>query len=208
MTKFKTLLASAAIAAASVSMAAPVHAQARSVAVISTDGAIQGSQAWQNAQTAIRTTYAAQIQQLQTRQTALQTELQALQTAYQTAAQAPNATQETVRPSATALQQKQQAAQQELGQLQAPVARSEGYVREQIAVHLDASAKAAMNAKGVDLAIRPEAVVVTTSDNANLTSAVIAELNKRVQNVGVTPPANWQPGQTIRAAQAQQQPAQ
>lgn len=207
MTKFKTLLASAAIAAATVSIGTSAHAQARSVAVISTDGAIQGSQAWQNAQTAIRTTYAAQIQQLETRQAALQTELQALQTAYQTAAQAAGATADSVRPSATALQQKQQAAQNELGQIQAPIARSEAYVREQIAIHLDASAKAAMGAKGVDLAVRPEAVVVTTSDAANLTAAVVAELNKRVQNVGVTPPAGWQPGQTIRAAQAQQ-PAQ
>ena len=205
MTKSNILLSAAALAFATAGAASPALAQARAVAVISTDGAIQGSQAFQNAQQALRTTYAAQYQQLQTRQQALQGELTALQTAYNTAVQAQGATAESVRPQATALAQKQQAAQAELQRLQEPLALAEAYVREQIGVHLDAAAKAAMQQKGVDLALRPEAIVVAAAGSeANLTDEVVAELNRRVQNVAVQPPTGWQPGQTMQAARAQQ----
>ncbi|MBV7256581.1 OmpH family outer membrane protein [Pacificimonas sp. WHA3] len=205
MTISKTLLAGAALAAAAMTTASPAFAQARAVAVISTDGAVQGSTAWTNAQTAIRSTYAAQIQALETRQAALAAELKPMQDAYNNAAQQPNATRESVAPYAQPLAQKQQAAQAEMQQLQQPVALARAYVAEQISVHLDAAAKAAMAAAGVDLALRPEGVlVVGQGSNANLTDEVVAELNKRVQNVSVTPPAGWQPGQLQQAAQPQQ----
>ena len=174
--------------------------------MISTDAAIQGSQAFQNAQQALRTTYAAQYQQLQTRQQALQGELTALTDGVQYGCTGARELQRKAfvrrRPRSLRSSRRHRPSS---SSLQEPLALAEAYVREQIGVHLDAAAKAAMQQKGVDLALRPEAVVVAAAGSeANLTDEVVAELNRRVQNVAVQPPAGWQPGQTLQAARAQQ----
>lgn len=181
--------------------ASPVSAQARSVAVVDVEAAIRGSQAWQNALTSIRTTYASQIQAAQTRSQALEAEIKPLVDAYNAAAQQPNATPESVRPYAQPLQQKQQAAQAELQRLNQPISLARAYVQEQIAAQLDASVKAAMAAKQVDLALPPQAVIVISNPEVNLTDEVVTEINRRVQSVQVQPPAGWQPGQTQQQAQ-------
>ncbi|MCA1749976.1 MAG: OmpH family outer membrane protein [Sphingomonadales bacterium] len=156
----------------------------------------------------MQTTYAGQMQQAEARAQALQTELLPLQQAYQQALQAPGATAESVRPAGEALQQRRATAQQEINQLQAPYLNAIAYVREQLMAQIEAPVQAAMAAANVDLVVQPEAVLsMAPNSPANLTAAVTAQLNSRVSSVSATPPAGWQQGDTLRAAQQQQQPA-
>lgn len=202
------ILGAALVVASPIVAASPAVAQARAVGVVSVDGAIQATNAYRNAMTQIQSTYASQIAAAQARATALEAELQPLQQALQTAQQAPGATQESVRPAYEALATRQQAAQQEMANLNRPVLLAREYVREQIAVQVTEALNAAMTAANVDLVLNPEAVLtIAPNSPANLTSAVTAQLNSRVSSVQVTPPENWQPGDTLRAAQQAAAPA-
>jgi Skp family chaperone for outer membrane proteins len=174
------------------------HAQ---VAVANLEQAIQQSAAFQNAMTQMKTTYKTQIDAFSARQTALNAELQPLVTALQSAQQQPNATDATVKPYLDAAQNKRNAIQRELAPLYAPIARTQSYVEEQIVAKLDAATKAAMAKRKVILVVRPEAAVIA-DPSADMTSAIVAELNTLVPTASITPPAGWQPGQQ------QQQPQQ
>ena len=205
---FKTMTTAAALAALTAA-AAPAFAQANTVGVLDAQGAIRSSQAYQTAVQQLRTQYATQIQQREQRAQALQTELQQLAQQLQTAAQQPNADQNALRQQQAQLQQRQQAAQQELAQYDQPIARAEAYIAEQVQVQLDASVRAAMQATGTELAVRPEAVLLALNpDAANITDDTVLQLNQRIQSVQITPPEGWQPGQTLSAARQAAQPQQ
>lgn len=205
--KTKTLFAGLLLALPMV-VATPAHAQARGVGVVSVDGAIQATTAYQAAGTQVQSTYAAQIAQAQARATALEAELLPLQQAAQAAQSAPGATQESAGPAIQAFTTRQQAAQQELATIRRPVILATQYVREQIGVHFNAALTAAMAATNVDLVLEPEAIAsMAPNSAANITSAVTAQLNTRVPSVQAIPPAGWTPGDTLRAAQAAAQPA-
>ncbi|WP_299327941.1 OmpH family outer membrane protein [Parasphingopyxis sp.] len=185
--------------------ATPAHAQARGVGVVGVDAAIQQTTAYQAAVAQIQSTYAAQIQQAQTRAQALQAELLPLQQAAQAAQQAnPNA--QTPPAAVTTFTQRRQAAEQELATLNRPVTLAQQYVREQIAIHFNDSLEAAMTASNVDLVLEPNAVAALAPNTAaNITPAVTTQLNTRVPSVQAIPPAGWNPGDTLRAAQAASQ---
>ncbi|MEM8697360.1 MAG: OmpH family outer membrane protein [Pseudomonadota bacterium] len=187
--------------------ATPAHAQARGVGVVSVDAAIQQTTAFQAAETQIQSTYATQIQQAQTRAQALQAELLPLQQAAQAAQQAnPNA--QTPPAAVTTFAQRRQAAEQELATLNRPLVLARQYVREQIGIHFNDSLTAAMTASNVDLVLEPNAVAALAPGSAaNITPAVTTQLNTRVPSVQAIPPAGWNPGDTLRAAQQTQQPA-
>ena len=53
--------------------------------------------------------------------------------------------------------------------------------------------KAAMVAKKVNLVLNPQATI-SYQPSVDITDAVVAELNRTVPLVGITPPAGWQPG--------------
>ena len=204
MNIFKTITVAAALTAAGTAGTSAV-AQARSVAVVNPEAAISQSQAFQNAEQAIRTQFASQIQAGQTRSQALQSELEAAANALRTASQQPNADQNALRQQQVQLQQRQAAAQQELQQLNQPILLARAYATEQIQQQLQPAVEAAMNQAGVDLALRPEAVVFSTNpQTVSLTDEVVAQLNSRLQSVQITPPAGWQPGQAQAQAPAQQ----
>lgn len=200
----KALLASLALTAPMM-VGGQAFAQARAVAVVDVEAAIGRSAAYTNAMTAMQTTYATQINQVNTRTTAINAELQPLINAYNAARSAPNATAQSVQPSATALQNRQNAAQQELARLSQPIQLARAYVVEQINAQLDPAVRNAMRARNVDLVVAPGAVIVATG-NADITAAVTTELNRLVPNVQIVPPAGWQPGQQQQPAQPQQQP--
>lgn len=202
------ILAAALAVVAPLAVAGPAHAQARGVAVVSVDGAIQNSNAFRTAATQIQSTYAAQIQQAQTRATALDAELAPLRQAA-LAAQQANTNPQVTPPAVTTYAQRQQAAEQEINTIRQPVILATMFVREQIGVHFNDALQAAMTASNVDLVISPEAVAaIAPNSPANLTSAVTTQLNSRVPSVQAIPPAGWSPGDTARAAAQQQQPAQ
>lgn len=203
--KTKTILAAIAFALPVVATT-PAHSQARGVGVVSVDAAIQQTTAYQTADTQIQSTYAAQIQQAQTRAQALQAELVPLQQAAQAAQQANNDP-NTTPPAVTTFAQRRQAAEAELAALNRPVILARQYVREQIGIHFNDSLTAAMAASNVDLVLEPNAVTaMTPGSTANVTSAVTTQLNTRVPSVQAIPPAGWNPGDTLRAAQQAAQP--
>ena len=208
MTMTKTLLKSAALAFAAVSMpalvTAPAAAQSKTgVATANYEAAVVQSAAYQNAVTQMKTTYKADIDATNARAQSAQAELTPLVNAYNTAAQKPGASAQTVQAEATALQNKRNAVQQELARLQQRVTLATAYVEEQVGAKLNDAIKSAMKASKVDLVIQPGAVVAR-EPYVDITPAIIAELNKMVPSASITPPAGWQPGQ---AEQAQQQAA-
>jgi Skp family chaperone for outer membrane proteins len=199
----KTIFKAALLAAAPLALAIPVAAQAQAVegiAVADIQGAVQKSAAFITAMNQMKTTYATQITTFETRSKALQAEIAPLVTAFQTAQKA-NTPQATLQTQYNAIQQKQQAAQAELQRLSAPIARAQGFVEEQIGAKLDAAIKAAMIAKKVNLVLNPQATI-SYQPSVDITDAVVAELNRTVPAVGITPPAGWQPGGQGAAAPA------
>lgn len=199
MTKLTNLMLAAALAVPGVVLAGQASAQA--VAVADPERAVAQSKAWQAARSQIQTTYKAQIDQASAREQALQTELQPLVTAYQNAARAPNATQATIAPAAQALQTRQQAAQAELARLSQPYQRAQTYAIEQISGRLNEAMQGAVRARNVTLLVRPDAALFA-QPAADITPAITAELDRLVPSVGITPPANWQPGQAGQQAAA------
>ncbi len=193
MTKFKLMLL-AALAAPGMLAAPAAIAQVSGIAVANPEQAVANSKAWTAARGQIQTQYKTQLDQANTRRNAIQAELQPLVTAYQTAAKAPGATEASLRPQAQAIQTKQQAAQQELARLTQPAQRAEAYAIEQISAKLSDAVQAAVRARNVTLLLRPEAALFA-QPAADITPAITAELDKSVPSVGITPPANWQPGQ-------------
>ena len=203
----KTILKAALLAAAPMTLfsaALPnvaVAQAAGAVGVADIQGAVQKTTAFTNAMTQMKTTYATQIAAFDARSKALQAELQPLITAFQAAQKAPAPNRVALQAQYTAIQTKQQAAQAELQRLSAPIARAQAYVEEQIGAKLDAALKAAMVAKGINLVVAPQATI-SYSPSVDLTDAIVAELNKTVAAVSITPPANWQPGGQGGAAPA------
>lgn len=193
MTKFKLMLLAATLAAPGAFVAGSAAAQVSGIAVANPEQAVAASKAWTAARSQIQSTYKTQLDQANTRRTAIQAELQPLVTAYQTAARAPGASEASLRPQAQAIQTKQQAAQAELSRLTQPAQRAEAYAIEQISAKLSDAVQAAVRARNVTLLLRPEAALFA-QPAADITSAITAELDKSVPSVGITPPANWQPG--------------
>ena len=185
----------AALLAAAPIVAIPAisHAQAvEGIAVADIQGAVQKSAAFVTAMAQMKTTYAPQIATFEARSKALQAEMTPMVTAFQ-AAQKANTPQATLQTQYTAIQTRQQAAQTELQRLSAPIARAQGYVEEQIGARLDGAIKAAMVARKVNLVLSPQATI-SYQPAVDITDAVVAELNRTVPSVSITPPAGWQPG--------------
>lgn len=210
----KTLLKSAALAIATLSVpaivASPATAQSRtSIAVANYEAAVVKSQAYQTAVTQMKTTYKADIDATNARAASLQTEIKPLVDAYNAAVQQPGATAQTVQPQAQALQTKRQSGQQELARLQQRVTMATAYVEEQVGLKLNDAIKAAMKTKNVDLVLQPQAVVAR-EPYVDMTDDIVLELNKLIPSASITPPADWKPGQAQQQAQqpaATQQPS-
>lgn len=194
MTKFKHILLAAALIAPGTIAATTATAQVSGVAIADPEAAVANSKAWAAARTQIQTTYKAQIDQANTRRQALTTELQPLVAAYQKAAAAPGATEASLRTQAQAIQTREQSANAELQRLTAPASRAQAYALEQISAKLPDAVTAAVRAKNVSLLIRPNAALFA-QPTADITGAITTELDRLVPSVGITPPANWQPGQ-------------
>ncbi|MBW6529157.1 OmpH family outer membrane protein [Sphingomonas sp. RRHST34] len=201
MTTFKHLLLAVALVAPATLTAPAATAQVGGVAVADPEAAVANSKAWATARTQIQTQYKAQLDQANTRRQAIQTELQPLVAAYQKAAAAPGATEASLRTQAQAIQTREQTANAELQRLTAPASRAQSYAIEQISAKLQDAVSAAARAKNVSLLLRPNAALFA-NPTADITSAITAELDRTVPTVGITPPANWQPGQQDGGAAA------
>ncbi|GAA4213720.1 hypothetical protein GCM10022253_05310 [Sphingomonas endophytica] len=194
MTNFKHLLLAAALVTPGAFTAATATAQVAGIAVGDPEAAVANSKAWATARTQIQTTYKAQLDQANTRRQAITTELQPLVAAYQKAAAAPGATEASLRTQAQAIQTREQTANAELQRLTAPASRAQAYAIEQISAKLPDAVNGAVRAKNVSLLLRPNSALFA-QPTADITAAITAELDRLVPTVGITPPANWQPGQ-------------
>lgn len=194
MKTISKLLLAAALVAPPATVATSAQAQVNGVAVADPQGAIAGSRAWAAARQQIETTYKTQLDQAETRRTALTRELEPLVQAFQTARSQPNANQAALRTQAEQIETRQQAANQELQRLTQPAVRAQTYAVEQLQARLGEAVQNAVRAKNVSLLVSPQAVLFM-QPTADITTAVTAELDKLVPTVSITPPANWQPGQ-------------
>ncbi len=202
-------LAALAVAAPAVSAAQSRGAAtaAPAVGVVNVDAVLSSSSAYQNAINQIRTTYAAQIQQHQTRGQALQTELNTLaQRVQQEQARTPR-NDAALQQAAQAYQTRGQAAQQELSRISQPYELAGAYAREQVTLRLNEAIQAAATARGVQVMITSDAVVYASAAT-NMNAAVVGELNRLVPSVTITPPAGYQPGSLIQQRAQAAQPAQ
>lgn len=196
----KIITASAlAIAALSVSpmLAAPAAAQARAIAVADVRVAAAKSNAFTVASQQIETTYKAQIDQQNTRGQTLQAEMNVLIAKYNEEAKKTPQNQAAMQAAAKAVQDKRQSASAELSKIGAPVELAIAYVEDQISVRMNEAIKAAMTTKKVDLLLNPDAVLAR-ENNADLTDAVVVELNRILPNVSIAVPAGYQPGQLVQ----------
>lgn len=194
-------IALSSVAVAGVSVAAvPAAAQTRlGVGVVSVEGAMAQSTVYKNAQNSIRTTYAAQIQQLETQAKAAEGEMKPLIDAYNAAVTSNNQAQ--IQTTGQALQTKRNQINQRLAPLQQPIALAGAYVEEQIGRRLDEAVRNTMKTKKVDLVVQPNAVIAF-EPYVNLTNDLANEISRLVPTVSVTPPAGWQPGQQQAAPAA------
>ncbi len=202
----------AATALASPAITTPAMAQAAErVAIVNVPAVIVNSSAYQTAQTQRQTTYAAQLQQAETRRAALQAQLDPLVTAFNTARSQPNADQAALQQQAAQIQQLQQQGQAELQQILAPVALSQAYVEEQIQDQLGTAIENAARTQGVTLVLSPD-VVLHAEATHNMNQAVLDQLNTLIPSAQLVPPQGWLPRelreqQEAAAAAAAAQPA-
>ncbi len=217
MTKTFTRAALAATVAAAALLAAPASAQrnrdavpagpaAPVVVVADTDGAIQASNAYQVAMQQMQATYAPQLAELQTRRTVLQAELQTLYTTVETEQNRTPQNRTALETAARNFQARQASAEQEIQRIGAPLELARQYVIEQITLQISPAVTTARTARGANLVLRRESVIYA-NETANITPAIVAELNRLVPNVQIVPPQGYEPGQLIAAQQAAANPA-
>ncbi len=193
-------LMTAVVIAAPLALSAPVAVQAQAatagtqVATANLEAAVDQSAAMKAAIAQIQAQYKTQIDAANARQQALQAQLQPLAQELQTLQANPATPPATIQTKGQAFQQRRDAATRELAGLTQPFQRPSAYAQEQVADKLDAAVRAAMQARGVTLLVRPDAVMAV-GPNADITNDVIAQLNTTVKTVSITPPAGWQPGQ-------------
>jgi outer membrane protein len=189
-----TSLGLGAIALTGMLAAAPA-ASAQSAAVADPQAALLQSVAFTNAMNQIRATYKAQLDQAE----AIRKTLAPLESAFDTNKDGQLDEQEIARmraaPNFASIQQQEQQA----ATAEEPALRARAYVVEQLSPRLQTAYKAVLVAKRITLVVRPEAVL-SADDSANITNDITAEMNKNTAAVSVTPPANWQPGQSGQAA--------
>ena len=193
-TLMKSAVAGIALAAMSAPLATvPASAQsAQGIGVVNVAAVVVNSQAYQTANTQRQTTYAAQIQQAEQRQQALNAQLQPLVNAFNTARQQANADQNALQQQAAQIQQLRNQGQAELQNIMRPVALSQAYVEEQINDQLQSAIEAAAKSRNVSIVITPDTILY--ADNAhNLNEAVLAQLNRQLPSAQLVPPTGWLP---------------
>lgn len=194
-TFFKAVALTTVPVAALAATAIPASAQSKlGIAVVDIDKAVNDSNAATTARTQMQTTYKANIDNFNTRKTAIDADLKQKAEALQAAAKAAGKSTPALQSQYEALQKSQQDAQAELQRIGQPIALANAYVEEQISAKIGDALKAAMTKNKVDLVLQPGATV-SYQPSVDITAAVTAELNGLVPNVSIVPPPNWKPGQ-------------
>ncbi len=166
-------------------------AQAQAVATADFDGAIVKTRAFTAAAATIKTTYQAQITQVE----GYQKEMQALLAPFDANKDSRIDDNEIRAAQGSPSWATIVAKQQQINTGQAPFLRAQSYVVEQVSSKLNQAVNAVITARGISLIIKPDAIVFA-NQVGDITPAITAELDKLVPTANAVPPANWQPGQT------------
>lgn len=206
-------LAAASLAAGSIAVAtAPANAQVQgNVGTVNEARTILGTTAFQNAYKQVESTYAAQITQLRTLSTQRQEALKGIDT---------NGDSEVNDEELKAAEGTQafttlQTLDRQIAQVTNQVDAGQIFAIQEIYKQYPAALQEVITANQVQMLVRPEALLYAPKE-ADLTSKVVTSLNTKVTQVGIVPPAGWQPTrkgvalfqeiqQTLAIAQVQRQ---
>ncbi|MYL98316.1 OmpH family outer membrane protein [Novosphingobium sp. FGD1] len=177
--------------------------------IASFDAVIANSNAYKAAETQRQTTYKAQYDQAQARNTALNAQIKPLVDKFNADRQGGKVGEAALQQQAASIQQIQENGKAELQRILQPVGLSQAYVNEQIEEKLNDAVKAAMTKKNVSILISPDAILAVNGGAYNLNQDILNELNTALPSAQLVPPAGWEPRQIReqRAAQGAQQPA-
>lgn len=189
MTKFAyILLAAAAIAPL------PVAAQVAGIATTSPEVVIARANARNTAYQQIQTTYAAQIQQINTARTEIQTLLKSMDTNNDNQL---SEAERTAKPAvATQIQQKEQ----QISTLATPITLAQAYALDQLAREYDAARQQVITAKRIQIMLSPDAIQYAPPA-VDVTNDIVAALNTRKPTVTTAVPAGWQPTREVLGLQ-------
>lgn len=210
-------LAPSALALCALTVSAPAAAQTDGrVATADISRAIIGTTALQTAYNQIGTTYAAQIEQRQTKQQELTNLLQPFD------ANGNGQLDEVELPAVQASSNfpQIQALEQEVAALTNQVSAARVYAVEQIFAQYPSAMTEVTTAQQISMVLQPDALQFA-AEGADITGLLTTSLNAKVPSVAIVPPADWRPSrnaaqifqdiqQTLAQAQAiqQQQAAQ
>ncbi|HUD29467.1 MAG TPA: OmpH family outer membrane protein [Novosphingobium sp.] len=178
--------------------------------VASFDAVIANSNAYKAAETQRQTTYKAQFDQAQARNTALNAQIKPLVDKFNADRQGGKVADAALQQQAAAIQQIQENGKAELQRILQPVGLSQAYVNEQIEDKLNDAVTSAMTKKNVSILISPDAILAVNGGAYNLNQDILNELNTALPSAQLVPPAGWEPRQIREQraqAAAQQQPA-
>ncbi|WP_108791420.1 OmpH family outer membrane protein [Erythrobacter sp. Alg231-14] len=187
--KLTKMLAPAGLALCALAAAAPAAAQVDGrFATADISRAIIGSSALQTAYNQIGTTYAAQIEQRQTKQQELTTLLQPFDV---------NGNGQLDEGELPAVQAAPNFAQiqtleQEVAALTNQVNAARVYAVEQILAQYPAALTEVTTAQQIVIVFQPDTLQFA-AEGADITSQISTSLNTKVPSVGIVPPADWRP---------------
>ncbi|WP_375396373.1 OmpH family outer membrane protein [uncultured Sphingomonas sp.] len=200
--KIKLLSAGAVAAIAAVAVTPAAHAQ--TVAIADPEQAVVKTAAFTSATATIQATYKTQLATADSARKEVEPLLAALDTNKDGQLSQPElaAAQAANNPSLATIQAKQT----QIQTAEAPAARAQQYVLEQISAKLPQAVQSVIAARKISMILRPQAAIFA-DQTADITGAITTELNKLVPTVSATPPAGWQPGQAGAAGAAAGTPA-
>ncbi|MEM6856530.1 MAG: OmpH family outer membrane protein [Pseudomonadota bacterium] len=181
--------ASATLAAMAV-MTTPAAAQVEGkVATSSISNSILGVPSFQTALSQVSTTYAAQIEQLQTKRTELDTLLKPFDTnGNGTIDQGA----ETAAIQGAANLQQIQTLRAEINGLENQITAAQVYAVEQVLAQYQAALNEVATQQQIVMIVEPNSLLYA-AEGADITAAVSTALAGKVSAVGIVPPAGWQP---------------
>lgn len=189
----KTLIKSLAIAGlaagAVTATTVPVTAQVQgNIGTVNVARAILGTTALGNAYQQVETTYAAQITQLRTLGEQRQTVLKAIDT------NSDNEINDAELQAAEGTQNytTMQSLDSQITQLTNQIDAGRIFAIEQIYAQYPTALQEVVTANQVQMIVTPDTILYAPPE-ADLTAKVVASLNTKVPQVGIVPPANWQP---------------
>ncbi len=190
------------LAAPAILAAAPAAAQSQGIATATPALAILQSKAYQAAMQQISTAQKPAIDQINARQTALQTEVRPLYLQMDTnkdgqvSQQELQAAQTARNPVLNTIQTAEQKAEADINRLSVPLIRAQMFAIEKILEKYSAAQTNVVNARKISVILAPSAVQYGPQ-GTDVTQLIVAELDKVVPTVATTPPADWNPSQTV-----------